>query len=152
MDFKEFHRWEFIVAWRELAPGRWQNIPSPPCRPPGMSKADTNSGKCALCFLGPAFGKSGRTQKVVCVLCWGQDKLALGWKHPSPWHFSRQPPFLDLSQNSACWLSWGSSRQCCPPPWPLALRCVFTLLLSWKSALFSASGLVGVCLLVPSGK
>lgn len=40
MDFKEFHRWEFIVAWRELAPGRWQNIPSPPCRPLGMSKAD----------------------------------------------------------------------------------------------------------------
>ena len=121
MDFKEFHIRELRVALRELSRVRGWNIPSLPCRPPGMSKAHTEitgvSVRLCASLVLPLGEKSGRTQKVVRFLCRGQDKPALGWKHLSPWRFSCQTASLDGSENCACFPSWGSSRV--TPPWAL---------------------------------
>lgn len=143
-ELKESHIGEFIVALMEPSAVRWQNIPPPPCRPPGsrayMEQTEITMMSVRLCvslvFLWTRIlhsVKSRRTQRMVCLLCWGRYKLALGWKRLSPWHFSCHTPFREPCQNSACVPSWASSRQRCPLLW--TLRCASPHLLSQKSVL-----------------
>lgn len=94
-ELKESHIGEFIVALMEPSVVRWQNIPPPPCRPPGsrvyMEQTEITMMSVRLC-VSPVFlwthilrsVKSRRTQRMVCLLCWGTIQAGLGLEASLP--------------------------------------------------------------------